>query len=117
MKPEFNDRENYVIAYYRDKNASSALRVIFVDGVRILFAVGLFIYGFVEGDLLWSMIAFGILLFGEIRRLFETSRYMHVYQNIMDKYNDALAEATSRQVRNEEAGDEKDAEATTDDGR
>lgn len=90
MKPEFTDEENFVIAYYRDKKASSSTRSVMTDGVRVLVAIGFAIYSLLAEDILWGLIAFGILLFSECRNMMTTARYIRIYRSIFDKYALAL---------------------------
>lgn len=96
MKPGFVDEENFLIAFYCDKEASSTSRLILQESARVLIALGFFVKGSVGGDPLWSIAAFGILLWGDVRRMLETLKYTRVFRSILTKYDDTLTASTSR---------------------
>ena len=96
MRPKFDNKEEYLIAYYRQYRESGDVSGVLQDVVLALVAGGLFGLGLFRDDLLWTAIGFGIVAYRMLRGMISGMRYNRTLARIIEKYEAALAGTPDR---------------------
>ncbi len=94
MRPKFDPKEEFIVAYYRSGSASGAGRTWTYDLAVLLVGIGLFAFGFLgDRDPIWSAIGFGLVAYRVVHLALASSKYDGVFTSIIDKYEAALDDA------------------------
>jgi len=56
----------------------------------LLVAVGFAVLAFIVEDPTWGVVAFGIMLYGEVRNMMANGKYTRTFRSILKKYGDAV---------------------------
>ncbi|WP_193215091.1 hypothetical protein [Luteolibacter marinus] len=91
MRPDFDPRESYLIAYFRDSAQSSSRGAWIFDVAPIVIGGGMFLIGGLWGeDPTWSIIGFGIVAYRLIQHAILTCKYDGAFARIVSKYEASL---------------------------
>jgi len=115
MRPKFDPKEEFLVAYYRSGSGSGASRTWTYDMAVLLAGIGLFTVGLLgDRDLSWSVIGFGLVAYRVVHLALASSKYDGVFTSIIDKYEAALDEANPQRnalnTKEAEQGGDGDAE-------
>ena len=91
MRPKFDPKEEFLIAYYRRGSASGASRSWIQDLAFLLVGIGFFALGFSGGsEAVWSIVGFCLLAYRVALVALAVRKYDGVFTSIIDKYESAL---------------------------
>ena len=91
MRPKFEPKEEFIVAYYRRGGASGSERTWAYDLAVIVVSIGLFAFGFLrDRDPFWCVIGFGLVAYRVFQLALASRKYEGVFTSIIDKYMEAI---------------------------
>ncbi|BCX46782.1 hypothetical protein HAHE_06900 [Haloferula helveola] len=93
MRPKFDPKEEYLIAYYRNSTSAGTKKNWLYDLAVLVVGAGLFVFGLLRaGDPTWSIIGFGLVAYRLIQLTLASGSYEGTFAGIIEKYEAALEE-------------------------
>ena len=91
MRPKFDPKEEYLIAYYRNSASAGSKRNWLYDLAVLVVGAGLFVFGLLrDGDPTWSIIGFVLVAYRLIQLMLASGSYDGTFAAIIEKYETAL---------------------------
>ncbi len=90
MKPEFTEREKYIIAHIKSQESGAGISSIYPDILCVLVAVVLAVISIWMTDPTSIYVALIILIWHILKNAYATINYTSDYKNIFDKYDDTI---------------------------
>ena len=104
-RPEFTPKEEFVIAYYRDRSHLNLLHAMGTEMACLVATLACIAFGLYKNDVIWVSVGLAPLVYLHVISILRMRNYMGAFHSIFTKYELALARTHSPAGENPEQDD------------